>query len=345
MSLAGAQVDLFVNRQRIIISEFPVTRAVPRALAWLPYFMISSYASKVLEARFLSCIRPGDVAYLWPAASLDIHRKLHDRGIPIVLESINTRMASAKKILDQAYIACESEPDHSITSERINEEEEKYRYASAIFAPSRAVEASLSQPMIGAKIMPTSYGADTSSSGAKRQYEEKESLNFMFCGSVCVRKGAHLLLKAWEAMPSPHRLILVGEIEPIIKKQYHRILETNRIEATGFVRDVNPYFEKADVFVFPSLEEGDPLVTYEAAVHGLPIIASPMGSGRLGNIERTMLIVDPYNPEHLKNLMLKMLSTDLRSSLGQRARTEVAAFDWKRVGAKRVAQLQEVISS
>ena len=48
-------------------------------------------------------LKDGDIAYLWPAASLNIHKTLHDRGVPIVLEAINTRMASAKRILDDAY--------------------------------------------------------------------------------------------------------------------------------------------------------------------------------------------------------------------------------------------------
>lgn len=342
---AGYWVDIFANRSRIRNPSVPMTLALPGPFAQLPHRWIADSASRRTERQFLAAVRPGDIAYLWPAASLEAHRTLYDRGIPIVLEGINTRMAAAKRILDAAYEAFGAPPAHGITQARIEEEEEKYHYASAIFAPNRHVAEELAGSPLEDRIIPASYGVDTSKGSTGRRYEEKGGLTFMFCGYACIRKGAHLLLEAWKRIPAPHKLQLVGRIEPVIAERYHDLLASDKVEVVGFVNDVHSWFERADVFVFPSLEEGGPQVTYEAAVHGLPIIASPMGSGRMSEEEGTMIVVDPQGDAALEEALLRVIeSSETREQLGRTAQACVPRFDWDRVGAKRAADLEAFIT-
>jgi len=257
------------------------------------------------------------------------------------MEGINTRMASAREILDAAYEDFGVEPSHGITDERIAEEEAKYHYSQAIFAPNRHVESALTGSPLENRILSSSYGVDTKKASPPRDYPVKESLTFMFCGYACVRKGMHFLLDAWQNISGPHRLQIVGNVEPIIAERYATLLNSGRVELVGFVDDVHHYFSQADVFVMPSLEEGGPQVTYEAAVHGLPIIASPMGASRLGDEEGTMLIVEPSDRDAFEDALDQMIrSVELRRALGMRARAHVPYFDWDAVGARRAEQLQ-----
>jgi glycosyltransferase involved in cell wall biosynthesis len=339
---AGFNTDLFATRRRIAAPAVPMQVALPQALAHLPTRWFWAGAHRRIEVRFLASIRPGEIAYLWPAASLEAHRILHDRGIPIVLEGINTRMASAKRILDEAYTSLGAPPSHGITEARIAEEEEKFCCASAIFAPNRNVELALLDSPLEHCIIPSSYGVDTSRALPPRGDRTTDSgaLTFLFCGYVCVRKGAHLLLDAWRRMPGRHRLQLVGRIEPLIAERFRDVLASDRVDVVGFVKDVHPYFAAADVFVFPSLEEGDPLVTYEAALHGLPIIASAMGASRLGDAGDTVSMVHPLNVDRLLETMTGVAEDPLaRLTFGHRARAEVDRFDWNRVGADRFERL------
>lgn len=339
--LAGYETDVFATRRRIPPQPVPIVTAAPGPLAQLPYRWIAGRAQAMIEQRFLRAVRPGDIAYLWPSASLETHRILHDRGIPVVLEGINTRMASARRILDAAYAAFGAPPAHSITDARIAEEEAKYRHASAIFAPNRNVEAALAGSPLEGAIIPASYGVDTARASPPRDYTDTgRPLTFLFCGYACVRKGAHLLLDAWARMPGRHRLRLLGRIEPVIAERYRDLLASDRVETPGFVADVHPHFAAADVFVFPSLEEGGPQVTYEAALHGLPILASPMGAGRMGDTPGTMLVVEPRDTEaFMAALDLLAGSAARREELGRAARAAVEMYDWKAVGARRAAQL------
>ncbi|MGM0661862.1 MAG: glycosyltransferase family 4 protein [Pseudomonadota bacterium] len=335
---AGYDADIFAVRRRISRQDITVHTPLFGLTTYLPYARVAPALQKRIEDSFLHSLKDGDIAYLWPAASLDIHKKLHERGIPVVLEAINTRMASAKKILDDAYAELGVSPHHGITEQRIAEEEEKYQYSSAIFAPNRNVEAALVNSPLEDRIIPASYGVDTSKvRNCANRASDKAELTFMFCGYCCVRKGVHLLLEAWGKMPGNHRLLLVGGMEPLIAERYKDILSDDRVEHVGFVKDVHAHFARADVFVFPSLEEGGPQVTYEAALHGLPIIASPMGASRLGDTEGTMLIVEPRRTDNLLAALEQVTeSRELRESLGRTAFDAVQYFDWNKVGARRV---------
>lgn len=342
MHRARQEVDVYAVRRRTARPAAPMHLAVPPILSALPYPWISAVASRLIERRFLQSVREGDIAYLWPSASLTTHRILHERGIPIVLEGINTRMSAAKRTLDAAYDAFGAVPSHGITDARILEEDEKYQCADAIFAPSRNVEIALNGSPLRHGILRSSYGVDLSLAPAPRApRDDRDGMVFLFCGYASVRKGTHHLLEAWSQLGRQHRLLLVGRIEPVIANRYRDLLGCDRVETVGFVKDVHAQFARADVFVIPSLEEGDPLVTYEAALHGLPILASKMGAGRMGDTPGVMEIIDPGDMAAFVDTLERLASSaGLRENLGRNVRNLVNSFSWADVGAQRADMLQ-----
>ena len=338
----GVGADMFVNRYRMARTDLPLYVMLPGPFGRLPYRKVSALASALLEARYAASIKPGEIGYLFPAASLRLHETLHRRQIPIVIEGINTRMKAAKAVLDAAYDAFGAAPGHGITAARIAEEEAKYALATAIFAPSRAVEAALAGSAFAGRIIATSYGIDTDRAMPRRERRPgTRPVTFLFCGAGSIRKGLHHLLEAWREVPAPARLRIVGRIEPLIAARYRDMLNDDRIEAVGFVQNMGPHFAAADVFVMPSLEEGDPLVTYEAALHGLPIIATPMGGGRMGDGPDHMILVPPGDGGPLLQALQDLAgSADRRDALGTRSRAAVAGHDWRAVGGRRARALQ-----
>ena len=74
---------------------------------------------------------------------------------------------------------------------------------------------------------------------------------------------------------------MAGQLEPTIKSKCADVLRRDDVIILDYVQNVGAVYRSADVFAFPSLEEGDPLVTYEACGCGLPIITTPMGAGRV----------------------------------------------------------------
>ena len=95
----------------------------------------------------------------------------------------------------------------------------------------------------------------------------------------------------------------------------------------------------------PSLEEGDPLVTYEAALHGLPIVASSMGAGRMGDSPGAMEIVDPADVETLTTILAGLATMKTRrKELGQTVWNLARGFGWPEVGARRAVALQALFN-
>lgn len=350
IATAGGKIEVMVNRIRGETSDARLLSVLPGPLAALPYKPLSGPASRALEAWFLRRLRPGDAAWLWPAASLDIHEKVARQGNPIILEGINSRMAQAKDILDAAYDAFGIAPTHGITPERIAEEDAKIALADTIFAPNSLVEKGLVGTPLDGRFIPTSYGVNTRQAPPPptrtRSTKPGDPVIYMFCGFACVRKGVHYLLDIWPNMPANATLQLVGDVEGVIAKRYADLLASDRVEVVGFTDAVDQYYANADVFVFPSLEEGGPQVCYEAAHHALPSVTSDVGGGRIAPAYGTAHIVDPSDLEAFEAAMMLLYNEpDRRIAEGADAKKVAPVYDWKRVGADRYARLSAFLAA
>ena len=327
---------LYVNRVRAPLEGLDYRSALPGPLAALPHRYLGPAASRRTERRCLAAARQDDIAYLWPAASLRAYEAFRDLGIPIVGEGINTRMEHAREILDAAYAAEGLPPGHGITEARIREEHEKLALTSAIFAPSVNVERSLRGAIAPERILRASYGVTLGAPRPPRRALPEAGPTVLFVGYGCIRKGLHQLLKAWPMAGVGGRLLLAGRIEPALQRLHAEVLNRADVETLGFVRDVDALYDRADIFVLPSFEEGDPLVLYEAATHGLPIVASPMGAGRMGEETGCTVGIDPAEPESIA-AALRRLARDPEEmrERGRACAAAVAHYGWSEVGLRR----------
>ena len=109
---------------------------------------------------------------------------------------------------------------------------------------------------------------------------------------------------------------MAGRVAPELKQTVRDHERRERVRSLGFRPSVAPLFHSADVFVFPTLEEGGPQVTYEAAGCGLPVITTPMGAARLVESGRTGIVVEPGSVEHLADAIRLLADRpDLRADV------------------------------
>lgn len=351
---AQEQVDIasvYVSRARARRPELEYRVSMPDALAFLPYRAYARIAERIAERRFLNELKDDEIAYLWPSASLASFEAVHARGVPIVAEGINTRMSHAREILDDAYAKAGLPPAHGITEGRIREEEDKLALTTAIFAPSPAVEASLADsPLPADAILPVSYGVAVPAGGVverpRKSRQPDGPVRFLFVGYGCVRKGLHTLLDAWERAETGGVLQVAGRIEPGIAELCANQLNRSDVQTMGFVRNVASLYRDADVFVLPSFEEGDPLVTYEASAHGMAIVATPSGAGRIGADHGSVLTVSPGDPDSLAEALQTLArSPDRLRDWQTRSTAAVSAYDWTSVAARRTEALSARLES
>lgn len=321
-------------------AAFPVRTVLPGAATLLPFRLLKPLAQAALHARFLASLDEDDVAYLWPGVPLRTFRAVARRGVPIVTESVNTRMAVARDILDAAYDALGAVPEHGITDARIAMQEERNALCAAIVAPSPVVEESFRTTDCAARIVPASFGTWVPAELPQRLRRPDRPVRFLFVGRDDVRKGLHRLLEVWRTPPAGAELRIVGEVSPLIRRLFADVLNLPSVSADGFRSDMIAEYRAADVVVLPSLEEGDPIVTYEAAAHGLPVIASVPGAGRIGAETGVVEIVDPQDLGALRDALERYAADEeLRREKGALCRAASLAYDWSRVAPARFDRL------
>ena len=231
----------------------------------------------------------------------------------------------------------------------IDSEHEEFAASDFHFAPSPLVADSLRADGVpDEKILTTSYGWDPeriASSSSPPRPAHGDEIRFLFVGTVCLRKGAHRLVDAWKRAGSPGRLILAGAIASDFPKHFVESLNDPTIELLGYTSNIGSVFQSADVFVFPSFEEGGPMVTYEAMGAGLPVITTPMGAGAIAREGEGAIILPPDDPEAWAGA-IRLLATnaDLRAEMGRLSAARAPLFTWKQCARTRIELLREALA-
>jgi glycosyltransferase involved in cell wall biosynthesis len=159
---------------------------------------------------------------------------------------------------------------------------------------------------------------------------------FLFVGHVIPRKGLPLLLQACTILKTrgyEHYTIQVigdgtqqAELAAFCQEQHL----SNRVQWVGRVAfdRIGTYFQAADVFVFPTLEDTWGVVTLEAMLLGKPILCSTgAGTAELVRSGENGYVFAPDDPTKLADLMQQFLDNpDLIPAMGDRSKQIMAEY-------------------
>lgn len=129
-------------------------------------------------------------------------------------------------------------------------------------------------------------GVDENSILEERK-REKKTTNFLWAGYIKSRKGLLLLLDALEKLPLDRKWTVTlcgdGPQRELIQKKCKESAFADRVVFKGRLpyEEVLKEYEKADVFIFPSIRETTGTVLVEAMSRGLPVICLKQGGGQL----------------------------------------------------------------
>lgn len=190
--------------------------------------------------------------------------------------------------------------------------------------------------------------------GAQREYGLVGRLTVLFVGRLARIKGVEYLLRAADTVINEFGcrnacFVLVGSPgfdateKPISMEEATNFIGERHLQ--DYVRltgplpmdEVRTLYAAADVFVLPSLAEGDPLVTLEAMASGKPVIGT-----RVGAIPHHIrdgwngFIVEPGHERQLAERIKRLLdNADERRMMGANSRKYAEEeLDWKRVAEK-----------
>ncbi len=308
----------------------------------LPYQPSADFLQSRIERRILEEVPAGAILHVWPSLTLPTFRELKRRGCFVAVEMINLHTRTEKRIIEDEMARENFHYRHYVTDDKIETQRQMLAAADLIFASNPQTEQSLAEQGIApGRIVATRYGA--AMRHERRDYAAERPV-FAFVGRINLEKGVHHLLRAWRAAGLDGELHLYGRVDPEFAKRYGDLLGQPSVVLKGFSREISDHYRTADCFIFLSLAEGGPLVSIEAAAHGLPMIVSPMGGGRLAEDGRTAMVVDPAcTTDVAAAIRLLGHSASLRQRLGRAAFARSAEFTWEVAAAERLAAIRAAV--
>ena len=153
-------------------------------------------------------------------------------------------------------------------------------------------------------------------------------------GAIQKRKNIVRLVEAFETVDHPWRLVLAGssgfgsaEIFARIEKSPLR----DRISVLGYVSafDLAAWYARAQIFAFPSLDEGFGMPVLEAMAAGVAVVTSDRSA--LPEVAgEAAILVDPENTEALGQALRSLTrNEELRRKLVQLGAERALAFNWQ----------------
>ena len=171
----------------------------------------------------------------------------------------------------------------------------------------------------------------------------------LFAGGDWERKGVRHILEALPLLSKRNtRVIISGSGD---EKFYGQLAELKGVrERIIFVSHSSKlweYYAASDIFVFPTIYEPFGLVIVEAMASGLPVITSRSAGAAdfMTDGVDCFLLSDPTDTNDLAaKIELLLSNTELRKTMGERARETAERFSWDRVAQKTLEVYNTVLN-
>ena len=278
-----------------------------------------------------------DRLHAWTGQCPDAIAEARRRGMTIVLHRASSHILTQIELLKDECEIWGLRPELPLKHVVYNCLRE-YETADLIVVPSQFAKNSfLDHGLPERRIVVNPFGVD-SERIRPTDREPHEAVRLLYVGEVGVRKGAIRLLRLFDHLDIPGaRLELAGSIKPELAGLIGAYRGRESIAFHDYVNDVRPLLERADIFVFPTIEEGSALAVYEAMAAGLPVVTSE----RAGSIIESGIsgfVLDLHDEAAWVDVLRTLAADpDLRARIGREARKRAEAYSWEAFGDRAAA--------
>jgi glycosyltransferase involved in cell wall biosynthesis len=173
----------------------------------------------------------------------------------------------------------------------------------------------------------------------ERDYTRGEARRLLFVGGWLDHKGVYYLRDGFEelAKRNPHlRLTIAGcSVQEETIRQFFPASVRDQLDVIPFIsrKDMPALYAQHDIFAFPSLFEGLPVVLLEAMATGMPVVTTETcGMKDIVEDDYNGLLVKPADTAAFVGATEKLIhSAELRERLGRAAQETMKRHTWDRV--------------
>lgn len=177
----------------------------------------------------------------------------------------------------------------------------------------------------------------------ERVYSPEGKLRCLFVGNITKVKGVDVILKAFKKLPVENfQLDLCGRIHRDMEDDIREIKNASNITFHNYVLP-EPFFEKCDIFVYPSLSDSYAKVVAEAAAFGMVPLVTRMCNAALVVDGLSGLYVKPSCEDLIDKLIFLQKNRDLIQRFGEEAQRRAIPLTWENFGVNTIACLRDML--
>ncbi|MDE7312283.1 MAG: glycosyltransferase [Eubacterium sp.] len=175
----------------------------------------------------------------------------------------------------------------------------------------------------------------------------KQAVILLSVGELSRRKNHQAVLCALAGMRRQDVYYIIcgqGNLRKKLCQQAKRLGVAPQVRMTGYQKDVEQMYRNADIFVFPSLQEGMPVALMEAMASGLVCAVSDIRGNRELVNEKGGFLFSPAHPQMLRDRLEKLLEqADQWQAYGRYNQARVKPYDQKEV-MRRMKRIYDVLA-
>lgn len=191
----------------------------------------------------------------------------------------------------------------------------------------------------------------------KVRSKKSKIFKILFVGRFDKVKGLDYLIKAINDLKNQSQnlkfkiknlkfaLVGYGFEEKKLKKQVKNLKLSESIEFKGKLmgKKLISEYKSANLFILPSLSEGQPITLLEAYAAKLPVIATNVGDNKKFITNKNGWLIKPKNPKMIKDAILKAMRSKSLEKMGNNNYQTAKNYDWKKITKETFEIYQKVI--
>ncbi|PIE34632.1 hypothetical protein CSA56_07245 [candidate division KSB3 bacterium] len=292
-------------------------------------------------------VKDAAVFYGWTHHALWSLKAAKRQKMMTVLERANSHPLTYSRLLDEEYTrrGIRKAAYHPLILKKHLRElkETDYIAVTSQFTKDSLLEHGIDEQ----RILLTPLGVNTDYFIPRNMSQGESIFRVVYVGQICVRKGIHYLLEAWDKLQLHNaELLLVGDLVSEMTETVTQVCKKNdSVRVLPHTADPRSLYQAASVCILPTLEDGFGLVVLEAMACGVPVIVTEhTGAKDCVRPECDGFVIPPYDVKSIAD-MLSYCHTH-RSQLqtmGIQARQQAEQFSWTHYQDGIVRQLQQLL--